>query len=966
MNNIKFFRIFLIIGFVLLLNITKAQQTVTLNPTEDAWLRMCLNPAYAYITNTSYPNVIFANADEWTHSGYRIADRVVMKFDLTSIPVGSVITSARLSLYAHNPQPDDNYKHRNYTITQNSGYKQNACYLERITQSWTETTVTWANQPATSTANRIVLPESQTVNQDYINLDVTAMVTDMLADPANSYGFMMRLVNEVKYARMAFCSVNHSDPARWPKLVVEYTPPTCALWTRKNDTPDDVYLTMLGNFTIQTNFSSTTKGYNLLGNILMEYDPTTDTWTRKADYPGQSGASSSCFVIGNKVYAGLGSLSISPFWTNDFWEYDITTNVWTQKANFAGAGRAYATGFSIGTKGYICLGASGSYYNDVWEYDPTADNWTQKANFPGQTRVNCKSFTIDNKEYLVGGLDANYSTLNSVWVYTPETDSWEEKNSTPFNIDNTNYYVFAISNKGYIYCNGDSYTKDMWEYTPGTDQWTLITHYPGIESPLFGFSMGNKAYLGRGNYADNKEFWEFNPCGLLKPQISAGYNHSLLLKADGSIWAWGNNSSGQLGNGTTTNETSPIQVGNANNWIEIAAGFMGSHSLAINVDGTLWAWGNNGSGALGDGTNNNSSSPIQIDYPSTWSHIAGGQGFSLGIKTDGTLWAWGENEYGQLGTGNTTDNNAPVRIGTDSDWKIVAAGAYQSLAIKTDGTLWGWGVDWVNNNTVPTQIGTASDWEFISAGFTHNLAIKTNGTLYAWGSNDDGKLGDGTYTTRYFPTQVYTDMDWSTAYAGFAHSLGIKEDGTVWTWGYNGYGELGEPTNIQRNSPGQLQGIANVASGASSYLFSLILRLDNQYCGAGLNNYGQLGDGSTGNKTSFTCMEFPSNIFSPVSQDLTFNSDLIDNGNGQTCLMQNYPNPVKSTTIIPYFLDNNTKHARIELYHLINGTVKEYQISGKGMSSLEINIQDLPSGVYSYTLFVNGKKKDVKKMVVVR
>jgi alpha-tubulin suppressor-like RCC1 family protein len=290
---------------------------------------------------------------------------------------------------------------------------------------------------------------------------------------------------------------------------------------------------------------------------------------------------------------------------------------------------------------------------------------------------------------------------------------------------------------------------------------------------------------------------------------AAASSHSLLLKNDGTLWAWGYNGSGQLGNGwisdaplgggTPPDRTSPIQI--MTNVKAIAAG--SNHSLILKTDGTLLACG---SGNLGNGTfTQTQTSPIQI--MTNVKAIAAGQNHSLILKTDGTLWACGSNEYGQLGDGNTDNRTTPTQIMANVE--AIAAGCGYSLILRTDATLWACGNNnfgqlgdgTTTNRTTPTQIMT--NVKAIAAGYVHSLIVKTDGTLLACGNNSFGQLGDGTTTNRTTPTRIMTNV--ITIATGGGHSLIIKNDGTFWVCGQNAYGQLGDGTTTNRSTPVQIR-----------------------------------------------------------------------------------------------------------------------------------------------------------------
>ena len=214
-------------------------------------------------------------------------------------------------------------------------------------------------------------------------------------------------------------------------------------------------------------------------------------------------------------------------------------------------------------------------------------------------------------------------------------------------------------------------------------------------------------------------------------QASAGPDFSMFIKNDGTLWATGANGAGQLGLNDQNSRNSPVQVGSLlNNWKQISAG--NSHNLAIKTDGTLWSWGNFGYGQLGTGSGSTSSTPVQIGTLSNWSQLSTGAGrtHSLAVKTDGTLWAWGNNSYGQLGTNDLTHRSSPVQVGTLSNWSKISGGLYITAAIKTDGTIWTWGnnsygqlgTNDLTHRSSPVQVGNLNTWNQISCGYsTHML-----------------------------------------------------------------------------------------------------------------------------------------------------------------------------------------------------------------------------------------------------
>jgi alpha-tubulin suppressor-like RCC1 family protein len=298
---------------------------------------------------------------------------------------------------------------------------------------------------------------------------------------------------------------------------------------------------------------------------------------------------------------------------------------------------------------------------------------------------------------------------------------------------------------------------------------------------------------------------------------AAGSSHSLFLKADGSLWAMGSNAYGQLGDGTTTWRTAPVQI--STGVASVSAG--GSCTLFVKTDGSLWAMGSNSSGQLGDGSFTSRSSPVQIT--TGVSSVSAGGSHSLFIKTDGSLWAMGSNSSGQLGVGSFTTRTSPVQITTGV--VSVSAGSSHSLFIKTDGSLWAMGSNssgrlgdgTTTNRTAPVQITT--NVASVSAGGNHTLFIKADGSLWAMGSNSSGQLGDGSYTSRSAPVQITTGV--ASVSAGGNHTLFIKTDGSLWAMGSNSSGQFGDGSTTSRFSPVLISTDVSSSSAGGSHSLCL-------------------------------------------------------------------------------------------------------------------------------------------------
>jgi alpha-tubulin suppressor-like RCC1 family protein len=285
-------------------------------------------------------------------------------------------------------------------------------------------------------------------------------------------------------------------------------------------------------------------------------------------------------------------------------------------------------------------------------------------------------------------------------------------------------------------------------------------------------------------------------------QVSGGCSHTLAVKTSGQLWAWGVETCGVLGDGTTTRKCSPVrEFCSATNWCQVSSGLR--HAAALKVTGEIWTWGHNFCGNLGDGTTTFKCSPIrEICSDTNWCQVSASSSTVMAIKSSGELWGWGGGTTGNIGWGGGGHRCSPVReFCSATDWCQVGAGYTHTLAVKTSGQLWSWGSSACGEigdgfkftrNSPVREICSATDWCQASASYRRSAAIKTSGELWAWGCNTDGLLGDGTTTSRCSPVREFCSAtDWCQVSAGRCHSLALKTSGELWAWGVNTCGPLG-------------------------------------------------------------------------------------------------------------------------------------------------------------------------------
>lgn len=426
--------------------------------------------------------------------------------------------------------------------------------------------------------------------------------------------------------------------------------------------------------------------------------------------------------------------------------------------------------------------------------------------------------------------------------------------------------------------------------------------------------------------------------------VQCGNYHTVGIKTDGTVWAWGANFNGQLGDGTLVDKHYPIEVSGISDMRSLFVGYY--TNFMIKNDGSLWAWGSSAYGIFGNGSIASSrTSPLQIGNSYNWKSIASESFHTIGLKEDGSLWATGSNNYGQLGNNTVDASNYFVQIGTNYNWDKIAVGTNYSVAIRTDGTLWGWGANFNsqlgNGNTtnllIPTQIGTATNWVAVSAGYAHTLALKSDGTLWAWGNNTAGQIGDGTIANRSQPVRIGIDSDWVSIDTGDYFSLAKKINNSVWFWG------TGRQVNgnfVGTYSPMQINATTDWSNFSGGYKHLALV--DNSYALSirGWNDWGQLGNDTT----------ISNYILSQVSCDRLENPHVSEEKDFSV-----FPIPTANFLNI----QNNSGYNidRISIFDLTGKKIAEQ--SG---AITQIDIRNLQSGIYFLEL-ESQEGKQIEKFI---
>jgi alpha-tubulin suppressor-like RCC1 family protein len=314
-------------------------------------------------------------------------------------------------------------------------------------------------------------------------------------------------------------------------------------------------------------------------------------------------------------------------------------------------------------------------------------------------------------------------------------------------------------------------------------------------------------------------------------EVRGGREHVVALTTAGSVLVWGSNQYGQLGLGDSANRSRPTAVTvpcSTGGVRAVTAGHYGTYALCEN--GTVWAWGLNGDGQLGDGTRTNRRSPVQVQGITDAVSVAAGRDVAYAIRADRTVLAWGDNAFGEIGDGTTTDRLIPVPVSGLTDVTSVAPGRDHALVLRTDGSVWafGWnaygqvGDGTTVDRSTPVQVTTGV--QELAGGANHSYALTTDGHVLAWGRNYRAELGDGTTTTRTRPVTVLGVSNAVSIGSGRDHGLAVLADGSVMDWGYNANGQLGDGTTTNRRQAVTVPGVSGATqAGGGGEQYTVVL-----------------------------------------------------------------------------------------------------------------------------------------------
>jgi|GEM_PF-2829369 len=366
----------------------------------------------------------------------------------------------------------------------------------------------------------------------------------------------------------------------------------------------------------------------------------------------------------------------------------------------------------------------------------------------------------------------------------------------------------------------------------GNSEWAADSAYQHLyvwprKGSLFAWGYGASGQLGLGSTTNQTVPVEVTALADIV-SVSSGGKHTLALKADGSVYSFGDNYYGQLGIGSYITQKTPIQITTLNNIVAVSAGY--SHSLALDKKGIVYAWGESTYGQVGNGSNAEQKTPVVATAGAL--AIAAGDNHSLALDRMGFVYAWGSNGHGQLGNESTANRMSEVRVTGLTDVVAIAAGGAHSMALKKDGTVYVWGYNYygqlgiggTTDSDIPVQVPSLADIVAIAAGINHSVALARDGSVYVWGDNTDGQLGIGTTVNSETPVLVTGMTGKIVSIAGGGnHTLAITSDEQIYTWGRNNVGQIGNATKENQFSPVLLDNMEGIVWSEGGQLSSFAI-----------------------------------------------------------------------------------------------------------------------------------------------
>ena len=334
-------------------------------------------------------------------------------------------------------------------------------------------------------------------------------------------------------------------------------------------------------------------------------------------------------------------------------------------------------------------------------------------------------------------------------------------------------------------------------------------------------------------------------------QVSISGAFTCALKTDGTVWCWGNNAAGKLGDGTTTNRNRPVQVSGLTGVTRVEAGY--DFTCALKSNGTVWCWGTNGNGQLGNGTTTNSSTPVQVTGLANATQLATGPGHACVVKTDATVACWGWNVHAMLGDGTYTTRTTPVSVSGITTASQVRAGSWNTCVLLVDQTITCWGdmkqfrgSGGTGSGSVRTSPTGISGVTLLSNSKGQHICSKlTDETVKCWGYNDHGQVGDNTQVDKNSPV-VIPELAGVNAISTNNHtSCAIKADQTVLCWGWGGWNQLGNGSTADKFVPTAVPNVTGATQISAGYTHTCVLLADTSIKCWGKNDSGELGDGTT-------------------------------------------------------------------------------------------------------------------------